>query len=130
MARKGIENLIPVSERTKEEAREISQKGGVKSGEVRREKAKMKSAVKLLLSLPVKDPKIKEQVKALGIDDKDIDNSILPIIGLYNKAIKGNVQAARLLAELNDENQVQGTTNMDGASYNFNVTCKGVGKDE
>lgn len=124
------EDLIPLNKRTKEEQKEITQKGGIKSGEVRREKAKMKSAVKLLFSLPVKDPKIKEQVKALGIDDKDIDNSILPIIGLYNKAIKGNVQAARLLAELNDENQVQGTANMEGASYNFNVTCKGVDKNE
>ena len=124
------QNLIPNSERSPKEVRENGKKGGIRSGEVRREKAKMKSAVKLLFSLPVKDPKIKEQVKALGIDDKDIDNSILPIIGLYNKAIKGNVQAARLLAELNDENQVQGTTNMDGASYNFNVTCKGVDKNE
>lgn len=109
------EDLIPLNKRTKEEQKEITQKGGIKSGEVRREKAKMKSAVKLLFSLPVKDPKIKEQVKALGIDEKDIDNSILPIIGIYNKAIKGNVQAARLLAELNEENDVQGVTKI-GAS--------------
>jgi hypothetical protein len=108
-------NLIPNDERSPSEVRENGRKGGIKSGEVRREKAKMKSAVKLLFSLPVKDPKIKEQVKALGIDEKDIDNSILPIIGIYNKAIKGNVQAARLLAELNEENDVQGVTKI-GAS--------------
>lgn len=130
MARKGTENLIPVSERTKEEAREISQKGGIKSGEVRREKAQLKSAIKTILSLPVKDPKIKAQLKELGLGDKDIDNSILPALGLFKKACKGDSAAARLLAELNGENQVQGTANMAGASYNFNVTCKGVGKDE
>ena len=112
---KGHENLVSLKNRTTEEQREIAVKGGIASGVTRREKAKMKSAVKLLFSLPVKDPKIKEQVKALGIDEKDIDNSILPIIGLYNKAIKGNVQAARLLAELNDENDVQGVTKI-GAS--------------
>lgn len=121
------EDLIPLNKRTKEEQKEITQKGGIKSGEVRREKAKMKSAVKLLFSLPVKDPKIKEQVKALGIDEKDIDNSILPIIGLYNKAIKGNVQAARLLAELNEENQVQGTTNIGAEGVNMHVTFTGKG---
>lgn len=122
------QNLIPASMRSKEEARENSRKGGIRSGEVRREKAKMKSAVKLLFSLPVKDPKIKEQVKALGIDEKDIDNSILPIIGLYNKAIKGNVQAARLLAELNEENQVQGTTNIGTEGVNMHISFEGKGE--
>lgn len=32
------ENLIPVTERTKDEARQIARKGGIKSGIVRREK--------------------------------------------------------------------------------------------
>ena len=36
IANKGIENLKPVTKRSKEEAREISKKGGIRSGEVRR----------------------------------------------------------------------------------------------
>ena len=108
---KGHENLIPQNERTKEEQRAIAKKGGVASGVARREKAQLKSAVKLLLSLPVKDPNIKKQLSALGMSDKDIDNSILPALGLFKKACKGDSSAARLLAELNNENQVQGTTN-------------------
>ncbi len=35
------ENLIPVTKRTKDEAREISRNGGIKSGEVRKEKKLM-----------------------------------------------------------------------------------------
>lgn len=120
-------DLIPVTERTKEEAREISRKGGIKSGEVRREKAKMKSAVKLLFSLPVKDPNIKKQLKALGMNEKDIDNSILPALGLFKKACKGDSSAARLLAELNNENQVQGTTNIGTEGVNMHVTFTGKG---
>lgn len=106
------EDLIPLNKRTKEEQKEITRKGGIKSGEARREKAQLKSAVKLLLSLPVKDPNIKKQLKALGMNEKDIDNSILPALGLFKKACKGDSSAARLLAELNNENQVQGTTNI------------------
>jgi hypothetical protein len=127
MARKGAENLIPVSERTAEELREMTRKGGIRSGEVRREKAQLKSAVKLLLSLPVKDPNIKKQLSALGMSDKDIDNSILPALGLFKKACKGDSSAARLLAELNNENQVQGTTNIGAEGVNMHVTFTGKG---
>ena len=72
MARKGVENLIPINERDKDEQRKIRENAGRRSGEVRREKAQLKSAVKLLLSLPVKDPNIKKQLSALGMSDKDI----------------------------------------------------------
>lgn len=36
----GIDNLIPASERSKDEVRENGRKGGIKSGEARREKRK------------------------------------------------------------------------------------------
>ena len=39
MAVPGQENLIPMSERSKEEVREIATKGGINSGKVRKEKA-------------------------------------------------------------------------------------------
>jgi len=125
MARKGIENLIPINERDKDEQRKIRENAGRRSGEVRREKAQLKSAIKTILSLPVKDPKIKAQLKELGMADGDIDNSILPALGLFKKACKGDSSAARLLAELNGENQVQGTTNIDGEGVNFNISFTG-----
>ena len=127
MARKGVENLIPINERDKDEQRKIRENAGRRSGEVRREKAQLKSAVKLLLSLPVKDPNIKKQLSALGMSDKDIDNSILPALGLFKKACKGDSSAARLLAELNNENQVQGTTNIGTEGVNMHVTFTGKG---
>jgi hypothetical protein len=127
MARKGIENLIPINERDKDEQRKIRENAGRRSGEVRREKAQLKSAIKTILSLPVKDPKIKAQLKELGMADGDIDNSILPALGLFKKACKGDSSAARLLAELNGENQVQGTTNIDGEGVNFNISFTGKG---
>ena len=50
IANKGIKNLKPVTTRSKEEAREISKKGGIRSGEVRRERRKLKEELLLLLS--------------------------------------------------------------------------------
>ncbi len=49
MVNKGQENLIPFSERSEEEARELGRKGGIASGEARREKATMLSTLEKLL---------------------------------------------------------------------------------
>ena len=116
------EDLIPFNERTEEEQKEICRKGGIKSGEVRREKAQLKSAIKTILSLPVKDPKIKAQLKELGMGEGDIDNSILPALGLFKKACKGDSSAARLLAELNGENDVQGVTKFGEGTKKIEIT--------
>lgn len=45
----GVNNLIPMSERSKDEVREIARKGGINSGKVRKEKATMKKTLEMLL---------------------------------------------------------------------------------
>lgn len=45
----GLDNLIPMNERSKEEVREIARKGGINSGIARREKATMKKTLEMLL---------------------------------------------------------------------------------
>ena len=49
MGANGVENLIPFSERTKEEARESGRRGGIASGEARRAKRDMRERMKLML---------------------------------------------------------------------------------
>ena len=46
---KGYDNLIPGSERTKEEVQENGRKGGIKSGEVRRQRKQLKEDLIALL---------------------------------------------------------------------------------
>ena len=67
MPRDGTKNLKPVTERTKEEARTISSKGGKASGFARRRKADLKKAFETLLVLDVTDSKIKKQLEEIGI---------------------------------------------------------------
>lgn len=43
-------NLIPTSERTKEEARELGRKGGIKSGETRRRKKEFRELFETMLA--------------------------------------------------------------------------------
>ena len=61
MGANGVENLIPFSERTKEEARESGRRGGIASGEARRAKRDMRERMKLMLE---EKPKGKEYTYA------------------------------------------------------------------
>lgn len=87
------ENLVSLADRTTEEKREIGIKGGKASGEARRRKKTMKEAMDLLLSLPVKDSKVKKQIADLGIDPDLVDNQMAMIIAQWRQAIKGNTKA-------------------------------------
>ena len=49
----GEENLIPQSERTKEEQREIARRGGIASGKARREKADLRRQMQIWLESDV-----------------------------------------------------------------------------
>jgi hypothetical protein len=51
------DNLIPFSERSKEEARMYGKKGGIASGEARRAKRDLRKAMELLLEKEFKDAK-------------------------------------------------------------------------
>ncbi len=68
----GKDNLIPTSKRTKDEQREIAKKGGIKSGEIRREKKRLKQRLEMVLEL-MKDELI-GSVKKSGKSKQEIDN--------------------------------------------------------
>ena len=67
MANKGQENLIPMNERTKEEQKKIATMGGIRSGEVRREKATMKATLEMLLDEKSKNGKTYRELATLGL---------------------------------------------------------------
>ena len=81
------ENLIPMDERSQNEARELGKKGGKKSGEARRRKKDMKAKMKLLLSLQPTASQT-ELLKALGIPEEDADNEMLLLVAMFQAATK------------------------------------------
>lgn len=93
-------NLIPNSERTPSELREMCSKGGKKSGEVRRERKAMREQMEMLLKLPPINVQAKQKIKELGIDEKEIDNQMLLMVTIFNKAMKGDIQAVNVVREL------------------------------
>lgn len=86
------ENLIPVSKRTKSEAREISSKGGKKSGESRRRKKTMKQVMDMLLEMPANTPDDWELLANLGLNFDEIDEDTVNNILVVNAALLKNAK--------------------------------------
>ncbi|HEW9889864.1 TPA: stress-induced protein [Streptococcus pneumoniae] len=97
MPRDGTKNLKPVTERTKDEARAISSKGGKASGIARRKKADLKKAFEILLSLDVTDSKIKRQLEEMGMAG---NNEALLAFATFQQAVKGNQKATENIIKL------------------------------
>ena len=93
-------NLIPMDQRSKEEARELGRNGGIASGVSRRRKRSLKEAADLYLSLPVSDRKMWNKISRRGVDPEDIDNQMAMIIGLTIAATAGNAKAAKVIVDL------------------------------
>lgn len=114
MAKDGTKNLIPASERSLDEARKNGRKGGIKSGEVRRERKKLKDELLILLGLGDTQEKMcmaliqqatEGNTKAFeiirdtigekpieAIDDKGKNNGVMPDVLEALRNAKNNVE--------------------------------------
>ena len=93
-------NLIPNSERTPSELREICSKGGKASGVARRRKRSLREAADLLLSLPVKDPDALDRILGAGVPVEDADYQMAVVVGMTIGAMNGDSKSARVLMEM------------------------------
>lgn len=81
-------NLIPQSERTKEEQRRIARQGGIASGKARAEKRDLRKALEMLLEQTFTDKKGVTRTGAQAITEK-----------LFSEVMKGNVRAFEVLRD-------------------------------
>lgn len=100
-----IENLKPI--RDSERARELQEKAAKKQRENIARKKSMKEQLNLLFSLPIKSDKIKAQLKELGIEDNEMNNQMALLIAMYQKALKGDVNAFNSLRDSSGNKPVE-----------------------
>lgn len=98
-------NLIPNSERTPNELREMTSKGGKKSGEVRRRKKSMKQVMEILLAMKTENPTDLQLLHNAGIDiselSEDMINNLLVVnVALLKKAKEGDVASIKELRDI------------------------------
>ena len=102
------ENLIPMDQRSKSEARELGRKGGIASGEARRRKRCLKDAAEYYLSLPVSDKRRFNKLARRYVEVEEIDNQMLMVAGLHDAACEGDARAASVLIKLLGEETPSG----------------------
>ena len=87
------ENLINPKDRTSEELRAMTRKGGIKSGEARRRKKTMREALEMLMYKCELNEQTKQMLKAEGVSEEDMNHQMVITRSLIAKAESGDVQA-------------------------------------
>lgn len=104
-SQKQLDNLKNryTSDQSHEEASKNGRKGGIKSGEVRREKAELK---KLFMQYAQMQPSQKEksQLVQMGFKEDELTNMTSYVVSLFKNGAKGNSKALELSFELLSEN--------------------------
>jgi hypothetical protein len=99
---------------TPEKHKQLSSIGGKKSVEARRRKRDLRESTDLLLSLKVKDPKLKQEMLDGGIKKGDLDNQMALVFKQFIKALAGSTRAAEFLADaLGERNKPEKETLKD-----------------
>lgn len=109
----GYKNLVPNEERTPDELRSITQKGGIASGVARRRKRSMREAADYYLALPETD---RRRVNALlrdEVDPEDVDNQMSVVMGMAEAAKRGDARAANVLLKMLGEEVPQEDSGAD-----------------
>ena len=106
MPRGNIKNLKPDTERTPEEIRERGKKGGIKSGQVRKERAAIRKAMTDVYRDVLKNPEL------------DLDDAIIKIISQKNSA---SVSMMKEIREATEGNKIKLASD-EAAPLNVTIT--------
>jgi len=96
---------------TSEEAREIGSKGGIASGEARRQKKSLREKAKLLMSLSIQDQKELLKAKELGLNEEEVDIEMMNLIHMLNIIKKENFNSVGAFNSLKDLTDEESNTN-------------------
>ena len=126
------QNLIPMDQRSQSEARELGREGGRASGVSRRRKRSLREAADLYLSRPVANRRAWNKISAEGVDPEDIDNQMAMIIGLTQKAIKGDAKAAKIIVDLigPEQREDDAMTKLDNLLAEFRAAVENEGGND
>ena len=107
-------NLIPkTTDQDREEAARNGRKGGLKKGENARQRRKIQETAKLLLSMKVEDTKAKAQLKAIGIEESDMNFQTAMVTKQMQKALQGDTTSARYMTELTGDTSFMAQENTE-----------------
>lgn len=99
---KGHENLIPASQRSKDEARGNGKKGGIASGKSRRRKKALRTALKEAMAMQLKElhPDMQAAImQAAKLGDAELTVSDAVLGSIIRSACAGNPKMMKILLD-------------------------------
>jgi phage terminase large subunit len=103
-----LNNRAATQFRAGEEQVRIAKKGGIASGQARRRKKTLSELAKMIAENPAPTA-AKKKLTKMGISDEDANNNACIVAAVYDKAVKGNMQAVdkweQLTAVSNDDDK-------------------------
>lgn len=103
MSRPQDKHLIPLTERSEEEAHAIRSAGGKAVQEKKRQQKLMTELLQIYSDLPITDKKRKGRLKRLGIEEADLTQKTLIADAIMKAAQGGNTYAIQLYLDLMGE---------------------------
>lgn len=103
MSRPQDKHLIPLTERSEEEAHAIRSAGGKAAQQKRKEKQMMADLVELYSGLPITDKRKKNRLAKLGIPPEELTQKMLVADALMRAAQAGNTYAIQMFMEITGE---------------------------
>lgn len=109
--------IIPANKRTPEELKEMGRKGGIASGEARRQKAAMRETLRTLLAMPLNKKKcydIDEIETFAQFNGKTVDVETAILIKQVQRALKGDLPSAEFIRDTSGQKPTN-DVNIEGA---------------
>lgn len=101
--RSGVENLIPLSERSEEEKKRIVQLGVEARKKKRDEKMALQQCMKALLTMDITTEKQKQVLMHMGFKTGELTNQNLLMVALFKKGLTGDVGAIKEIVSMMDK---------------------------
>ena len=119
-----------------EEQAKIARKGGIASGEARRRAKDSKQLALMIAEAPISNENARKQLQSIGIVDEDLVGNAMPVAGIFQAAVAGNVSAFDRWVDLVKQAQDEQSDNLqeralaimrgnfwDNVSSNFGQAC-------
>ena len=124
------ENLINPANRTSEELRAMTRKGGIASGEARRKRKTFRELAEVLLTEAKLSEPLKMKLKQEGVSDEDLNHMTVMVRGQIAEAENGNTAAFNAVLALVGEKPDEKISLNGGLSNEIKVRYIGDdGKD-
>ena len=131
MSRPQDVHLIPLTERSEEEAHAIRSAGGKAAQEKRRQQKLMTELLTIYSELPINDKRRKKRLSSLGIQEEDLTQKTLVADAIMRAAQSGNTYAIQLYLDLMGEGGISGAAKENNLfEMIINSTKEDISTDE